>query len=417
MLACKPLVPATSCTSSSAPCAPQLHVFHSIPTHPAAPASRAPPPQCVTDDAGGVVKPYGVRVGLLNWNTDAPSQYEFRRVFVSAAGLPLETLTAHYWDGRPCSGPARPRSGGLLAQHLTRLLAAAPLLACTRGWCCIPSTAAPARRTTWRSWCWPCQSAPSRWRCPRRPARPRRGSRLSSGRARCCMWLAGAQPRWRTGRRRCGEPASPGACRDATRACCRAAAVPKCAAARLPSHLVRVPLQRPCLPAYVGAAMPRFPSCRGTSAMGGCERCAWGRSPARTSAPVRVDAHWVESLRPWLAFLQACPARLTSPRRSTRRLQVLRPTRRMRALATVEGELDQATAAAAGNCLGVAGSTGPPHFAATAGSPAVVHCRPLIWRRAGQPDMLVGVVSYGPTPKCGEANLNLGGGRERQGGW
>lgn len=37
-----------------------------------------------------------------------------------------------------------------------------------------------------------------------------------------------------------------------------------------------------------------------------------------------------------------------------------------------------------------------------------VHRRPLIWRRAGQPDMLVGVVSYGPTPKCGEANLNLG---------
>lgn len=33
---------------------------------------------------------------------------------------------------------------------------------------------------------------------------------------------------------------------------------------------------------------------------------------------------------------------------------------------------------------------------------------PLVWRRRGQPDTLVGIVSYGPAAECGAAGLNLG---------
>lgn len=45
--------------------------------------------------------------------------------------------------------------------------------------------------------------------------------------------------------------------------------------------------------------------------------------------------------------------------------------------------------------------------------PPPVPCRvpqggPLIWKRPGRPDLLVGVVSWGPTAECGKANLNLG---------
>ena len=75
-----------------------------------APAADRPRPASalagVRTDTGAERKPWGVRVGLVNWNTDRQGQYEQRRVAVSARCCPLPLLPP-WWSCLQAAHAAR----------------------------------------------------------------------------------------------------------------------------------------------------------------------------------------------------------------------------------------------------------------------------------------------------------------------